>query len=168
MSPQKIPLYISLNGTSRINATGSRRLEVLPTGELRVFGIFAVAPPLLGAVSMEYETIGSDLTDNKWHHIAYSHHEGVHRLFVDGKVAFDEQEKDIGIFGDVIYISINENFKPPFEGEVLIDDVGFFEIGLSPHQIQDIYNNGLENFLKVLPVNPQNRLTTAWGKIKSQ
>lgn len=49
-----------------------------------------------------------------------------------------------------------------------IDDLGYFQTGFSPYDVKDLYNDGLAEFLEIMSVSPQDRLTTTWGKLKTQ
>ena len=53
-------------------------------------------------------------------------------------------------------------------GNAIIDNLGFFETGFSPYEIKALYQNGLHNFMEVMPVSPRNRLATTWGEIESR
>ena len=44
-----------------------------------------------------------------------------------------------------------------FTGDVLIDDAGFFETGFSSYEIKGLYNDGLEDFLEAMPVEPSRK-----------
>ena len=45
----------------------------------------------------------------------------------------------------------------------LVDEVGFFETGFSAYEIKGLYEDGLETFLEVMPVESQGKLATTWA-----
>ena len=47
----------------------------------------------------------------------------------------------------------------------IIDDVALFNVALSENEMNSIMNNGIEESAAVEPVN---KLTTTWGKIKNK
>ena len=165
---QKASVYLSLQRNSIDNARDFKTLAIQSTGNLKFTEIWTVAPPDLGAVFFSLESEDQNITDNNWHHVAYSYHLGIHRIFIDGELVFEEQFISPRIGGDFTTISIGNGNGNLLEGEVLIDDVGVFGTDFSVHEIQNIYNNGLKKFLQVVPVSPQGRLTTTWGDIKAR
>ncbi len=161
------PLYLTFQGFGFNSGQSSRILEIQESGVLRLTAFYSVPAPLLGAVMFEIKSKDQDIMDNNWHHIAYSHYGGIHRFYVDGEIVFQQEDKVLKIEGSFTSVSIGD-LKGTFTGRALFDDVGIFGINLSNRDIQNIYNQPLSNFINTMPVNPQGRLTTTWGKIKSQ
>ena len=48
-------------------------------------------------------------------------------------------------------------------GSVLVDEVGFFEIGFSVDEVKGLYDDGLTDFLEAMPVDPREKVATTWG-----
>lgn len=116
----------------------SRDFLILPSGNLNIRGAWNVEPPDIGAVGFGFSGFRSEdqnTTDNNWHHVAYSHHSGIHNIYVDGEVVFSKEYRSPNIDGEFISIIIGGRGKSLTNG-VLIDDLGFFGIGLSTHEIQ--------------------------------
>ena len=110
-----------------------------------------------------------NIANNRWHHIAFTRYANTLSLYIDGRsVASHTTTKFPEFFGNYTCLEISGKSNINFTGDVLVDDAGFFETGFSSYEIKGLYNDGLKTFLDVMPVNPQGRLTTTWGSMKSQ
>ena len=128
-----------------------------------------------------------NMMDNRWHHIVFTLDKIQYVITIDGKIIFmnvPEQWKKytepnwkgeekvpayIGYVGNKTVISIElspDNKK--INGQIFFDDVIFYEEAFSATDIQELYKNGLKNFLEVMSVNPQEKVATTWGEIKSR
>ena len=117
---------------------------------------------------MLIETEDSNLADNEWHHIAFTKYGHIYSVFIDGKTITSVYEPAyLSTKGDEF--GVQAFISPPgFQGTAMVDNLGFFETGFSPFEIRAIYQRGLYNFLEAMPVDPQGKIATTWGKIKSQ
>ena len=135
--------------------------------------------------SERYEIEGINANDNKWHHLVFTLDENKYSFFFDSRNVFSENAMYesivswnpitrenipvyIGYVGDKTSISIE--LTPDFRkinDIIFFDDLVFYEEAFSATDIQELYNNGLKNFLEVMPVNPQEEVTMTWGEIKS-
>ena len=116
--------------------------------------------------------IAASINDGEWHHFAFSLSEDFYRVFIDGNIMFEEREDEyigfLGFEGSIIGVFAGtgtderELNKPAF-----VDEVAFFETGFSPYEVKGLYQDGLTEFLEIMPVNPQGLLTTTWADIKS-
>lgn len=115
----------------------------------------------------------SPINDGKWHHLAATaDRKGAMKLYRDGKL---EVEKDISA-----QQKENEDNHKPFTigGEVgvavrtlvdgAMDEVALFNIVLTEDQITEIAQKGLARALGAEAVSPNDKLATAWGKIKTE
>ena len=115
----------------------------------------------------------SPINDGKWHHLAATaDRKGAMKLYRDGKL---EAEKDISA-----HQKENEDNHKPFTigGEVgvavrtlvdgAMDEVALFSIVLTEDQITEIAEKGLARTLGAEAVSPNDKLATAWGKIKTE
>lgn len=110
-----------------------------------------------------------NIANNRWHHIAFTRYANTISLYIDGgSVASHTTTEFPEFLGNYTCLEISGSSDVNFIGDVLVDDAGFFETGFSSYEIKGLYNDGLESFLDVMPVNPQSRLTTTWGEIKSR
>ena len=128
-----------------------------------------------------------NMMDNRWHHIVFTLDKIQYVITIDGEIIFTkipEQWKKytepnwkgeekvpayIGYVGNKTVISIElapDNKK--INGQIFFDDVIFYEEAFSATDIQELYKNGLKNFLEVMPVDPQEKVATTWAEIKSQ
>ena len=128
-----------------------------------------------------------NVMDSKWHHLVFTLDHNKYNFFLDSKNVFSENAmyeriifpittpitKEnvpvyIGYVGDRTTISIElvpDYYK--INGMILFDDLVFYEEAFSATDIQELYKNGLKNFLEVMPVDPQEKVATTWADIKS-
>ena len=117
--------------------------------------------------SESIETEDSNIADDSWHHIAYCKHADSYSLYIDGEVLKKERSADyLGFAGDRTFIRISGPSKVDMTGSVLVDEVGFFEIGFSVDEVKGLYDDGLTDFLEAMPVDPRKKVATTWGVIK--
>ena len=115
----------------------------------------------------------SPINDGKWYHLAATaDRKGAMKLYRDGKL---EAEKDISA-----QQKENEDNHKPFTigGEAgvasrslvdgTIDEAALFNIVLTEDQITEIAQKGLARALGAEAVSPNDKLATAWGKIKTE
>ena len=158
-------LYMAMTGINDDNTLeGSVALYVKPSGNIE--GLVAdFADSRLSTTLSENQNV----SDNKWHHIAFTKFADTYFLFVDGEtVKKSPQTRYIGFVGDDTFVSISSSDRTTtnLTGSVLIDEVAFFEIGFSVYEIKAIYDNGLTTFLEAMPVNPRDKVATTWANIK--
>lgn len=154
--------------TETILPIGTVVLCVTPEGNLRGER-GTVLPNLDQEMLAILESEGSNVTDNRWHHIAFTKYGHTYALFLDGEV-IETFHSDTykGLGGDESYILAHAPKDKGVRGNAIVDNLGFFETGFSPYEIKALYQVGLHNFMEVMPVSPRNRLATTWGEIKSQ
>ena len=134
-------------------------LGVTPTGNIK--GTHATYPTDRSEVLTTQE---ENISNNRWHHIAYTLFANTYTLFIDGDPVLKHEATVFpGYFGDSVLFLIT---SPESTRPTLIDDVGFFETGFSTYEIKGLYEDGLATFLETMPVSPQGRLATTWGEIK--
>lgn len=116
--------------------------------------------------SISLQSTNVDVTDFKWHHIAFSRFGDIYTLFVDGEVV-DRRYVDeyVSFFGDRTHLYI---FTYDLKGNAFVDDAIFLEIGLSVYEIKAIMNSGLDAFLEAMPVDPADKVATTWAAVKSR
>lgn len=115
----------------------------------------------------------SPINDGKWHHLAATaDRKGAMKLYRNGKL---EAEKDISA-----QQKENEDNHKPFTigGEAgvasrslvdgTIDEAALFNVVLTEDQIAEIAQKGLAHALGAEAVSPNQKLATAWGKIKTE
>ena len=117
------------------------------------------------------ETEDQNVSDNEWHHIAYTKAFSTYRLFINGEVITSEYQPDLpfGLFlGNRLLSMIGTLNNNELTGSVYVDDFFATSLGLSPYEIKGLYEDSVDTFLEVMPVDPQGKVATTWGKIKSQ
>lgn len=119
------------------------------------------------------ENMDVSINDGKWHHFAFSLAEDFYRIFIDGDIVYEDRENEyigfLGFEGSIVGVyavqgTDDRNLNKP----AFVDEVGFFETGFSVYEIQGLYDDGLADFLEAMPVDPQAKVATTWGELKSQ
>jgi hypothetical protein len=158
-------LYFALSGRDADNETISGiSVIIMSSGNFRAVYRHAVDDLFTGV-----ETEDQNIFDAEWHHIVFTKLITTYTLYLDGEPvaeAFGEPEPKIEGERAVFYVS--DLSDDDLNGKVLIDDLGYFQTGFSPYDVKGLYNDGLADFLEIMSVNPQDRLTTTWGKLKTQ
>lgn len=142
-------------------STGLIALGVTPSGNIK-----GTHTDHTTGKSLVIPTQEQNVSDNEWHHIAYVLFADTYTLFIDGEAVLSQPAVvHPGFLGDLVLLTImgSENNQ-----NTLVDEVGFFETGFSAYEIQGLYEDGLETFLEVMPVEAQGKLATTWGELKSR
>ena len=111
-----------------------------------------------------------DVCNGEWRHCAVVFPEGGasvqdHDLYVDGKQQTKAgSDKDMNTDGTTVAINIGSRLTGHKFLLGLMDEVAIFSVDLSENQINAIRNNGLKG---ALSVDPEGKLATSWGNIKS-
>ena len=170
LHPQKHDLNIGMHGLSANgDSLGYANIRVKPDGNLS--GVFRKEETdRTLAQTLEIRTEGKNISDNRWHHIAFTGFSDVYTLFIDGEIVARRFVKDCVCFGSDrtnIYIT-NSRHGVDFVKKVFVDEVVFFQIGLSLYEIRAIRKVGYKRFLNAMAVESSSKVTTTWGKIKSK
>lgn len=119
--------------------------------------------------TVDTKATDQNISNDIWHHIAFSRFADIYTLFIDGESVAQQHSKVRPRFtGDYTAIMIGNLGENKLVGSVFIDEVAFLEESLSAYEIKGLYNDGLDKFLEIMPVNPQGRMATTWGKLKSR
>ncbi len=109
-------------------------------------------------------TQDENISNNRWHHIAYTLFANTYTLYIDGESVLEHEATVFpGYYGDMVLFIVA---APDSTRKSLIDEVGLFETGFSAYEIEGLYDDGLTDFLEAMPVSPENQLTTTWSEIK--
>ena len=81
-------------------------------------------------------------------------------------MASERSQENLGFLGRDTFLFIASRSPADLTGAVYVDEVGFFETGLSAFEIQSLYTHGLDAFLETMPVNPEKKVSATWGEIK--
>ena len=108
----------------------------------------------------------SEIGDDKWHFVVgrADASAGKASIWIDGKMEteIDFNKKDGYGTGDGVF-HVGRHYDRYTEG--IIDEVALFNVALEEEDIKFLMENGLETAAAVEPVN---KLTTTWGRIKQQ
>ena len=108
----------------------------------------------------------SEIGDDKWHFVVgrADADAGKASIWIDGKMEAeaDFNTKDGYGTGDGVF-HIGRHYDRYTDG--IIDEVAIFNVALEEEDIKFLMENGLETAAAVEPVN---KLTTTWGRIKRQ
>ncbi|HIA65328.1 TPA: LamG domain-containing protein [Candidatus Poribacteria bacterium] len=103
----------------------------------------------------------TEVSDEKWHHIAGSYDLDALLLYVDGVLEGEgDHDGKPDFMDDPLMLGSGKIW--PFMG--IIDDVGIFSKALSADDIKNIMNKGLSSTLAVVSLS--GKLTTTWAEIK--
>ena len=107
----------------------------------------------------------TDIGDDKWHFVVgrADADTGKASIWIDGKMEaeVDFNEKDGYGTGEGVF-HVGRHYDRYTEG--IIDDVALFNVALEEEDIEFLMENGVEVAAAVEPVN---KLTTTWGRIKN-
>ena len=124
--------------------------------------------------SYSIKTSDQNVTNNQWHHIAFTKYSSTYSLFIDGEQVKEQHRTGYyGFFGENTLVTVDafdgdDDDDEILTGNVFVDELGFFETGFSVYEIKALYDNNLTDFLEAMPVDPQEKVATTWGKIKTR
>ena len=100
-----------------------------------------------------------------WYHAAGTWEEGEHRVYLNGKLVFEDKENEALPLKDVDNdLRIGGTFAGLRNFQGIIDEVRVWNRVLSVNEIKDNLKLG---FGQILSVSPTGQLTTTWGQIKA-
>ena len=115
------------------------------------------------------ESADENVADNSWHHLAFTKYSDTLRLFIDGEMVNEQSSSDyLGFVSDNTFINLSTSNDADITGNLFIDELGFFETGFSIYEIEGLYEDGLSDFLEAMPVDPEEKVATTWGKMKTR
>ena len=101
-----------------------------------------------------------------WYHAAGTWEEGEHRVYLNGKLVFEDKENEALPLKDVDNdLRIGGTFAGLRNFQGIIDEVRVWNRVLSVNEIKDNMKLG---FGQLLSVSPTGQLTTTWGQIKAR
>ena len=104
----------------------------------------------------------TDITDNKWHHLAFTYDGKIGRVYVDGKLENEAPNAESFQSGDPITIGVpNLDNANGLKG--IIDEIRISNVARTEDEIQKAMDVGLA---QILSVEPGGKLATRWGYIK--
>ncbi len=104
----------------------------------------------------------SQITDNKWHHLAFTFDGEMGRLYVDGELETENANAATFQSNDPITIGVpNIDNTNGLLG--VIEEIRISNVARTQKEIKEAMDVGLA---QILSVNPQSKLTTRWGYIK--
>lgn len=111
---------------------------------------------------------GPEVTDGDWHHFAgvIGEDDG-YVIYVDGEEVGQQAYAKPSLDAEPSRMRIGDGSNGGHQCEGLIDEVALFNVPLSQDDIKAIMNDGLERTTGFLAVEPESKLTTIWGKLKS-
>ncbi|MDE0636424.1 MAG: LamG domain-containing protein [Candidatus Poribacteria bacterium] len=102
------------------------------------------------------------ITDNTWHHLAFTFDGDMGRLYVDGQLETEKANAATFQSNDPITIGVpNIDNANGLIG--IIEEIRISNIARSEDEIKEAKDIGLA---QILSVDPQSKLTTRWGYIK--
>ena len=158
-----VEMWLYLEAWSTAGGTGATKettYKVGPRNDKKVLIRMTTDKHAWGAAVAAGKT---DMPLKKWTHIAgtYDAKSGDAKIYIDG--VLDGEGKiggNITPNNDVLWLG--RGAGPFLEGRM--DEVRISNIARSEQEIQELMNKGIEG---VLAIKPQDKLTTTWGKLKS-
>lgn len=157
-----VEMWVYLNSASTAGGTGATKestYKVGPRSDQKVLLRMITSTAGWGAAVVISETT---LQLNKWIHTAatYDATSGVGKVYIDGEL---DAEATIG--GDIVpnddVLWLGRGAGPFLDGK--IDEVRISKVARTQKEVQQLMNLGIDG---VLSVTPQDKLATAWGKLK--
>ena len=111
---------------------------------------------------------GPVLTDGNWHHLAgvFGKDEGF-VIYTDGQEVGKQAYVKPSLDANPSRMRIGDGSNGGHQCEGLLDEVALFNVPLSQEDIKTVMEDGLERTTGFLAVEPENKITTIWGKLKS-
>ena len=113
--------------------------------------------------SSTLKTRNVKISNNRWKHIAFTVSRAQIKFYLNGKPLGKAapRTRDLSFSGAYTGISIGR------DAIGMVDDVGFFSDTFSDADIKFIHKVGLESIISIASVDPEDKITTTWGTIKS-
>ena len=104
----------------------------------------------------------TDITDNKWHHLAFTYDGKMGRVYVDGELETEAPNAQTFQSADPITIGVpNLNNANGLKG--IIDEIRISNVERTEKEIKEAMDVGLA---QILSVDPGGKLATRWGYLK--
>ena len=104
----------------------------------------------------------TDITDNKWHHLAFTYDGEMGRVYVDGELETEAPNAESFQSNDPITIGVpNLDNANGLKG--IIDEIRISNVARTEDEIQEAMDVGLA---QILSVEPGGKLATRWGYLK--
>lgn len=143
---------------------GGFQLSVLSDGNIQGYQYNFESEKLVSIDSAD-----ENVANNEWHHLAFTKYSDTLRLFIDGEMVNEKSSSDyLGFVSDNTFINLSTSNDADITGNLFIDELGFFETGFSIYEIEGLYEDGLSDFLEAMPVDPEEKVATTWGEIKTR
>ena len=110
---------------------------------------------------------GPAITDGNWHHLAGVFGEDGFIIYTDGEEVGRQNYAKPSLNANPSRMRIGDGSNGGHQCDGLLDEVGLFNVPLSQDDIKSIMSEGLESATGFLAVEPENKLTTTWGKLKT-
>ena len=104
----------------------------------------------------------SQITDNKWHHLAFTYDGKMGRVYVDGEMETEKANANSFQSNDPITIGVpNKDNTNGLLG--VIEEIRISDVARSEAEIKEAMRVGLA---QILSIDPRGKLATRWGYIK--
>ena len=111
---------------------------------------------------------GPVVTGDGWHHLACVIGEDAGLvIYTDGEEVGKQPYATPSLDADPGRMRIGDGSNGGHQCEGLLDEVALFNVPLEQDDIKEIMEDGLEGATGLLAVEPEDKLTTIWGKLKT-
>ena len=112
---------------------------------------------------------GPVVTGDGWHHLACVVGEDAGLvIYTDGEEVGKQPYATPSLDADPGRMRIGDGSNGGHQCEGLLDEVALFNVPLEQDDIKEIMEDGLEGATGLLAVEPENKLATTWGKLKTR
>ena len=113
-------------------------------------------------------TGGPVITGDGWHHLACVIGEDAGLvIYTDGEEVGKQPYAKPSLDADPGRMRIGDGSNGGHQCEGLLDEVALFNVPLEQDDIKEIMEEGLEGATGLLAVEPEDKLATTWGKLKT-
>ena len=98
-----------------------------------------------------------------WNHIALTVGKDVMRLYLNGTEVHNWR-----VAGHRAFSAKGTSVETGSHADAMVDDIGMFKEVFSPYDIRLIYNVGLVSVMNIAAVDPNDKIATTWGALKSR
>ncbi len=113
-------------------------------------------------------TGGPVITGDGWHHLACVIGEDAGLvIYTDGEEVGKQPYAKPSLDADPGRMRIGDGSNGGHQCEGLLDEVALFNVPLEQDDIKEIMEDGLEGATGLLAVEPEDKLVTIWGKLKT-
>lgn len=111
-------------------------------------------------------TSGFVVKARTWYHVANTYDGNIAKIYVNGEEKVSQAVAKFQLVKEKQTAWLATDKGASFQSTCIMDEVGLFNDALTVEEIQNIMENGI--YHTAYPVEPADKLSTVWGKLKQQ